>query len=105
MEDVQRPDEDAASAEAEEADMARLQEEIRNLPVVDHVMYMMQSLSALAVGRMGLGGESQPRPDFEQARLAIDAFKALLDVVEKARPEEAVPLRGCRNCSWPTSPP
>jgi len=74
--------------------MERLQEEIRNLPVADHVMYMMQSLSSLAVGRMGLGGESQLRKDLDQARLAIDAFKALLEVVEKAKPADAKPLRG-----------
>jgi hypothetical protein len=94
MEDERRADEEIADMQAEDSDMERLQEEIRNLPVADHVMYMMQSLSALAVGRMGLGGDEQPRKDLDQARLAIDAFKALLEVVEKAKPADAKPLRG-----------
>jgi hypothetical protein len=94
MEEERRADEEIADMQAEDADMERLQEEIRNLPVADHVMYMMQSLSALAVGRMGLGGESEPRKDLDEARLAIDAFKALLEVVEKAKPSDAKPLRG-----------
>jgi hypothetical protein len=94
MEEERRADEEIADMQAEDTDMERLQEEIRNLPVADHVMYMMQSLSALAVGRMGLGGESQPRKDLDQARLAIDAFKALLEVVERVKPADAKPLRG-----------
>ena len=93
MEDERRSEE-IADMQAEDAEMGRLQEEIRNLPVADHVMYMMQSLSALAVGRLGLGGESQPRADLDQARLAIDAFRALLEVVERAKPGDAKPLRG-----------
>ena len=72
---------------AEEAElMARLQEEIRNLPVSDHLVYMMQSLSGLAIGRMGLTAETASRRDLDQARLAIDGFKALLELLEKSEP-------------------
>ena len=79
--------EDVADAQAEEAElMERLQEELRSLPVAEHVVYMMHSLSTLAVGRMGLAPDAKGRPDLDQARLAIDAFKALLEVVERARP-------------------
>lgn len=82
-------EEEAAELQAEEAEMmARLQEEIRNLPVSDHLLYMMHSLSALAVGRMGVTAETAVTRDLDQARLAIDAFKALMEVVEKTRPAE-----------------
>jgi hypothetical protein len=66
--------------------MERLQEEIRNMPVSDHLVYMLHSLSALAIGRMGLTPEAAARRDLDQARLAIDAFKVLMGVVERVRP-------------------
>jgi hypothetical protein len=78
----------------EAAEMQRLQEEIRNLPVADHLLYMMHSLSALAVGRLGLSGEGPHGKDLGQARLAIDAFKALAEVMERARPDEVSANRG-----------
>ncbi len=74
---------------AEEAEgLRRLQEELEKLTVGDHLLYMMQSLSALAVGRLGLTPDTTGRRDLEQARLAIDALKALVDVVEATRPAE-----------------
>lgn len=72
--------------EAEE--MARLQEQINNLPVSEHILFMMQSLSSLAVDRLGLVPEGAGRRDVEQARLAIEAFKALLGALEEAQPTE-----------------
>jgi hypothetical protein len=68
--------------------MERLRAELQNLTVSDHMLYMMQSLSGLAVDRMGLTAETAKRRDMEQARLAVDAFKALLEVTERARPAE-----------------
>lgn len=85
--------EESAEVQAE-AEYQRLQEEIRNLAVADHVTYMMHSLSSLAVERMGLTGESLSRKDLGQARLAIDAFKALLEVMERSRPEDVAGQRG-----------
>jgi hypothetical protein len=79
--------EEQAAQMAEEAEMmARLQQEIRNLPVSDHLLYMMHSLSALAVDRMGVTPETAAQRDLAQARMAIDAFKALMEIVEQARP-------------------
>ena len=72
--------------------MRRLQEEIQNLSVSDHLLYMVQSLSALAVDRLGLTAETVERRDLDQARLAIDAFKALLEVMERVRPAEEIAL-------------
>jgi hypothetical protein len=49
---------------------------------------MLHSLSSLALDRMGLAPETAVRKDLEQARLAIDAFKALLGLLEGKRPVE-----------------
>jgi hypothetical protein len=74
-------------AEAQEA-MRRLQEEIGRLSIADHIVLMMHSLSALAADRLGLSPDSVEHRDLEQARLAIDAFRALLGTLEGARPAE-----------------
>lgn len=71
--------------EQEEA-VRRLQAEIERLTVADHLLLMMQSLSALAMNRLGLTEETAGRKDPDQARLAIDAFKALVGVIEGTRP-------------------
>ncbi len=87
MEEQEGGEEQTPQLGAEEAEMMeRLQEEIRNLPVSDHLLYMMHSLSGLAVGRLGLTADTASRRDLGQARLAIDAFKTLLELVEKVRP-------------------
>jgi len=87
MADQERTGEDAADRQGDEAEaMARLQEEIGNLPVSEHLVYMMHSLSALAVGRLGLTADTSAPRDLGQARLAIDAFRALLTLLEQARP-------------------
>ncbi len=45
-----------AAPQGDEAELvARLEEEIRGMSVADHLIYMLHSLSALAVGRLGLG--------------------------------------------------
>lgn len=78
---------DGETTEAERAEdaetMRRLQEEIRNLPVSEHLLFMMHSLSTLAIGRMGVTAEPVAVKDLEQARMAIDAFKALMEIVER----------------------
>jgi hypothetical protein len=77
-----RPDQPADDADT----MARLREEIENLPVREHVLYMMHSLSTLAIARLGLAADAAARRDLGQARLAIDAFKALLAALEQVLP-------------------
>jgi hypothetical protein len=88
------PEEDVSSAEIDGLDdqeaMQRLQEEIGRLSVADHVLLMMHSLSSLAIDRLGLTAESVARKDLGQTRLAIDAFKALLGVLEGTRPAEEI---------------
>jgi hypothetical protein len=70
--------------------MGRLEEEIRNMSVADHLSYMLHSLSALAVGRLGLAPEGAGHRDPDQARLAIEAFKALVGVLEQVRPASEI---------------
>jgi uncharacterized membrane protein YgcG len=66
--------------------MARIQEEINNLPVGEHLVFMLHSLSSLAVDRLGLAPDATARKDPAQARLSIEAFRALLTVLEPERP-------------------
>ena len=83
------PEGDEVEADEQEA-MRRLREEIGRLSVADHVQLMMHSLSSLAIERMGITPGPAGYQDLEQARLAIDAFKALLGVLEGGRPTEGI---------------
>jgi len=75
----------ATGSRGDEAERTRrLEEEIRRLPVRDHLFLMMHSLSDLAAIRLGLVGESDAGRDLEQARLAIEGYRALLGVLETA---------------------
>jgi hypothetical protein len=69
------------SAEEREA-MRRFEDEISRLTVVDHLELMLHSLSSMAVDRLGVGQGGSARKDLDQARTAIDAFRALLGVIE-----------------------
>jgi Domain of unknown function (DUF1844) len=72
----------------EQEAMRRLQEEIGRLSVADHLQLMMHSLSSLAVDRLGLTSEAAGRRDLDQARLAIDAFRTLLQLLEDKLPTD-----------------
>jgi len=92
MEDEERRETKTDAMQAEDAEMMeRLQEEIRNLPVAEHLIYMMDSLSTLAVGRMGLAPDAKSGQDLEQARLAIDPRNAVAVAVGV---RECFPRRG-----------
>ena len=68
-----------------EAEMiAELQAELNRLKVSDLLLQTVYTISSLGYHR--LSGENK---DLEQARLAIEALKALLPVLEGAVPEEA----------------
>lgn len=77
----------APDLKAEEAEMlGRLQEELRRLTVAEHVVTMLQSLANLAVRKMGVTPETAPERDMEQAKLAIEAFRVLLPLLDPIRP-------------------
>ena len=63
----------------------QLQAELGRLKVSDLLLQTVYTISSLGYHR--LSGESR---DLEQARLAIEALKALMPVLEGAVPEEAV---------------
>jgi hypothetical protein len=62
-----------------------LQSELAKLKVSDLLLQTLYSVSSLAYHR--LGGEGR---DLEQARLAIEALRALVPVLEGSVPEEAL---------------
>jgi hypothetical protein len=73
-------------AEADEQRLvAELQAELAKLKVSDLLLQTVYSLSSLGYQRVG--GEAK---DLDQARLAIEALKALVPVLEGDVPEEVV---------------
>ena len=82
MADEQTPPE---SPENERELVEQLQAELGRLKVSDLLLQTVYTISSLGYHR--LSGEQK---DLEQARLAIDALKALVPVLEGAVPAEAV---------------
>lgn len=77
------------TAEEREA-MRRFEEEIGRLSVADHLELMLHSLSSMAVDRLGVGQGGMERRDLEQARTAIDAFRALLGILDGKVPADRI---------------
>ena len=68
--------------ESEEEMIKKLQEEIDKLTTRDIITQMMMSLSSLAYKKMGIPvGVNDKYKDKQQAKLAIDAFDALLKIL------------------------
>jgi hypothetical protein len=72
-------------SEEEQELVEQLQAELSRLKVSDLLLQTVYTISSLGYHR--LSGENK---DLEQARLAIEALKALLPVLEGAVPAEAV---------------
>jgi hypothetical protein len=72
-------------SESEQELVEQLQAELSRLEVSDLLLQTVYTISSLGYHR--LSGENK---DLEQARLAIEALKALLPVLEGAVPAEAV---------------
>jgi len=73
---------EGATRESEEEMIKKLQEEIDKLTTGDIITQMMMSLSSLAYKKMGIPvGVNDKYKDKQQAKLAIDAFDALLKVL------------------------
>ena len=84
------PDDEKRRVEAEF--MQRLQEQMQQLSVYDHLVGVLQTLSSLAFQHLGVTPESAGQRDLEQSRLAIDAFRALTEILVPLRPSEEVVL-------------
>jgi hypothetical protein len=65
----------------EEELRAELEKQFRQQQVADVLMQYMISLSSLAYVKMGITEDTRDVRDLEQARLAIDSFKGLLDSI------------------------
>ena len=72
-------------AEEERKLVEELQAELNKLEVSDLLLHTLYTLSSLGYQR--IAGEAQ---DLEQARLAIEALKALLPVLRGKVPDEAL---------------
>lgn len=74
---------------------AELEKHFREQKVDEMLVQFMVTLTNLAYIKMGLTEDTQDVKDLEQASLAIDAFKALLESVEKRLPvQDAQALAG-----------
>jgi hypothetical protein len=87
------PSDEEIARERTAADMvAALEDEMRAISVGDYLTYLMQSISVMGLRRLGLSAETAGDRDLEQSRLAIEAFRALLGVVEGTRAPEEMAL-------------
>ena len=66
--------------------LQQLEAELRKLKVVDILTQTVYTVSSLGWRRLGAGEEQS----LEEARLAIDSLRALLPVLERALPAEAM---------------
>jgi len=73
----------AEEAKKKEEEMIKqLQEEIDRLTTKDIISQMMMSLSSLAYKKMGIpAGVNDKYKDKQQAKMAVDGFAALLNVI------------------------
>ena len=74
---------DEQPSSAEEQLLERLQSELEKLEVVDVLVQTVFTVSSLGYRRLG-----EEDRDLDQARLAIDALRALVPVLEPAVPAE-----------------
>ena len=73
------PDEDGRRQDEQEL-LEQLEAELRRMEVGDYLAQLLITLSSLAFQRLGLTPDTTADRDLDQARLAVDAFAAVLDV-------------------------
>ena len=80
-----------------EEQLAQLEAELDRVSVDEVLVQTMVSLLNLGARKAGLAqtapGRPGPPPDWDEARQAIDAVRALLPLVEKHHPEQGNALR------------
>jgi hypothetical protein len=91
----QDPTSGPADGLSEEELRARLEEELRRITVKDVLLQTVVTLINLAGQKLGLSETTRQDRDPEQTRLAIEAVRALLPVLE-ADPETAEQVRPVR---------
>ncbi len=86
-------DEDGRRQDEQEL-LEQLEAELRRMEVGDYLAQLLITLSSLAFQRLGLTPDTTADRDLDQARLAVDAFAAVLDVWAPTRPaDEAAMFR------------
>lgn len=88
MADDDRQKEEEPRHMSEEELRKKLEEHFREQEVGDVLVQFLISLSTLAYVKMGLTDDTREYRNLEQASLAIDSFKALLEAVESRLPEQ-----------------
>jgi hypothetical protein len=78
---------------SEEELRARLEEELKRITVRDVLLQTVVSLVNLAGQRLGLVEGSREMRDLDQVRMAIEAVRALLPLLEEENPEQVGPIR------------
>ena len=73
------------SESADEKLIQQLEEELKKVKVSDLLIQTLYTVSSLGYGRL-----SAENRDLEQAKLAIDAMRALIPVLADSVPEEVV---------------
>jgi hypothetical protein len=80
-------------APTEEELRAQLEEELRRITVRDVLLQTVVTLVNLGGQRLGLAPGAEDMRDLDQARLAIEAVRALLPLLEEEEAEQIRPVR------------
>jgi hypothetical protein len=72
---------------------AALEEEMKRLRVDDVLLQSVVSLINLGIRRLGVAEGTEDERDLEQARVAIDAVRSLMGVLEEAAPAQLPAIR------------
>jgi hypothetical protein len=92
----QSPGEDQARSQempSEEEIRARLEEELKKVSVRDVLLQSAVTLLNLGGQRLGLTPSSRDSRNLDDSRVAIEALRALVPLLEKQDPAEVRPLR------------
>ncbi len=88
----EHPEHDSPDISEEEL-RARLEEELKRITVRDVLLQTIVSLVNLGGQRLGIGEGGQELRDLEQVRMAIEAVRALLPLLEAENAEQMKPIR------------
>ena len=83
----------SAQQPSEEEIRAALEEEMRRVRVEDVVLQTVVSLVNLGARRAGVAPELEAERDLDQVRVAVEAVRALMPLVEQMAPQQAAPIR------------
>ncbi len=78
---------------SEEEIRARLEEELKRISVRDVLLQSAVTLVNLGGQRLGLSATSRDSRNLEESRIAIEALRALVPLLEQQDAEEVRPLR------------